>query len=57
MDLLNRTPFAAERFVFLHEGLEMLLVVVKGTFAVHSQGTTGVAGGKRTGRCLEQDQG
>lgn len=43
MDLLNRTPFAAERFVFLHEGLEMLLVVVKGTFAIHPQGTTGVA--------------
>ncbi|ATB41051.1 hypothetical protein CYFUS_006513 [Cystobacter fuscus] len=40
MELLNRTPFAAERFVFLHEGLEMLLVVVKGTFTIHAQQDT-----------------
>lgn len=44
MDLLNRSPFAAERFAFLYEGLEMLLVVVKGTFTIHPhQGTTRVA--------------
>lgn len=43
MELINQTPFVAERFVFLHEGLETLLVVVKGTFTIHPQGTTRVA--------------
>lgn len=38
MDLLNRTPFAVAPFVFLHEGLETLLLVVKGTFTFGQQG-------------------
>lgn len=34
MELFNLTPFVAERFVFLDStGLEVLLIVVKGTFA------------------------
>lgn len=44
MDLFNSTPFSAERYALLHEGLEILLVVVKGTFAINPhQGTTRVA--------------
>jgi hypothetical protein len=38
MDLLNRTPFAMAPFVFLHEGLETLLLIVKGTFTLERQG-------------------
>jgi hypothetical protein len=38
MDLLNRTPFAVAPFVFLHEGLETLLLIVKGTFTLERQG-------------------
>ncbi|HYI02168.1 DUF2169 domain-containing protein [Hyalangium sp.] len=37
MDLVNRTPFAVVPLVFLHEGLETLLLVVKGTFTIERQ--------------------
>src|SRR5688500_4095948 len=37
MELVNRTPFAVVPLVFLHEGLETLLLVVKGTFAIERQ--------------------
>lgn len=34
MDLLNRTPFPADRYVLVNDGLETLLVVLKATFTV-----------------------
>lgn len=39
MNLVNRTPFAVAPLVLLHEGVETLLVVVKGTFTIERQVT------------------